>query len=280
MKEKFLELIGQIDDIERLFHSIRYSTGGAWEEHFSYYDAIYDVPDFISWISAITLEVQDIVDRTGDVYANETLKVLSKRLTGWDDKNDFSLIKGRLKTMESNIDKYYVTESEQTVLPPKVFISHSSRDYAFVSKIVSLFIDMGLDSSQMFCSSIPGYDIPIGKDIFDYLREQFNSYSLHVIIVHSKNYYDSAVSLNEMGAAWVLRSKCTSFLLPGFNFEDMRGVVDSSTIAIKLDISETEIKDKLNQLYDIFSQEFGLEKKKQIIWEQKRNEFIQFINNR
>ena len=279
MKEKFLELIGQIDDIEKLFHKVKYSIGGAWEEQFSYYDAVYDVPAFISWISTVTLEVQDIVDRTADAYAIETLKVLSKRFNGWDDRNDFNLIKGRLKAMESNIYKYYGKEQEKTSLPSKVFISHSSKDYAFVSKIVSLLTDMGLDNTQMFCSSVPGYGIPIGEDIFDYLREQFNSYSLHVIIVHSQNYYDSPVSLNEMGAAWVLRNNCTSFLLPGFNFEDMRGVVNGSTIAIKLDNTETEVQDKLNQLYDIISHEFGLKKKAQIIWEQKRNEFIHSVNS-
>ena len=41
------------------------------------------------------------------------------------------------------------------------------------------------------------------------------------------------LSLNEMGAAWALKANCTSLLLPGFKFEEMKGVVNNNTIAIK-----------------------------------------------
>ncbi len=54
----------------------------------------------------------------------------------------------------------------------------------------------------------------------------------------------------------------------------MRGVVNSSNIAIKLDNDETEVKDKLNQLYDMVVGEFGLIKKADINWEQKKKFFF------
>ena len=59
------------------------------------------------------------------------------------------------------------------------------------------------------------------------------------------------LSLNEMGAAWALKANCTSLLLPGFKFEEMKGVVNNYTIAIKLDSDEYEVKDKLDQLYAV-----------------------------
>lgn len=121
---------------------------------------------------------------------------------------------------------------------------------------------------------MPGYDIPVGRDIFEYLREQFLEYDIHVIFVHSPSYYQSAVSLNEMGAAWALRSDYTSLLLPGFDFEQMVGVVNNKTIAIKLDNDRLEVKDKLNQLYAQIAGEFGLRKKADVVWEQKRDRFI------
>lgn len=77
-----------------------------------------------------------------------------------------------------------------------------------------------------------------------------------------------------MGAAWALKSAVTSVLLPGFGFEKMTGVVNNQAIAIKLDGAELELKDKLNQLYDKIVEEFGVTKKADIIWEQKRNAFI------
>lgn len=182
--------------------------------------------------------------------------------------------------MEKNIGKYYPTEASPKTIsekPPKVFISHATKDKAYVEKIVALLENMGLSQSHLFCSSIPGYDIHVGKDICEYLREQFLEFNLHVIFVHSPNYYSSAVSLNEMGAAWALKSKYTSLLLPGFEFKQMVGVIDSSAIAIKLDNDPVEVKDKLNQLYNTIVHEFGLQQKPSIIWEQKRDLFIEEI---
>lgn len=275
MKERFIELVVKIDEIERLFHRTTSSSGFAM----STIDEIYDVQEFQRWLQEVTLEVQEIVDRTGDSFASDTLTVLKSRFNGWNDRRNFNNIKGKLQAMERNVDKYYESRILETDLPPKIFISHSSRDVEYVGRLVALLDDMGLDQTQVFCSSLPGYGIPVGKDIFDFLREQFREYRLHVIIVHSPNYYQSPVSLNEMGAAWVLRSNCTSFLLPGFGFEGMRGVVSQNAIAIKLDNSETELQDKLNQLYDMIAEEFGLKKKAAIIWEQKRNSFIREVKD-
>ena len=273
MKERFIELIGKVEDIEKLFHWSEATPGIASTRT----EEIYDIQDFQIWIQEVTLEVQSIVDSTGDGFASDTLKALKTPFIGYNDRRDFNNIKAKLRAMARNIDKYYTDRVTEDRLPPKIFISHSSRDKEYVAKLVALLDDMGLNQTQVFCSSLPGYDIPVGKDIFDFLREQFHEYRLHVIIVHSTNYYQSPVCLNEMGAAWVLRSNCTSFLLPSFGFDGMRGVVNQNTIAIKLDNDETELQDKLNQLYDMFAEEFGLQKKAPIIWEQKRNSFIREV---
>lgn len=273
MKERFIELIGKIDEIEGLFHRTPISPGLAVPS----VEEIHDIQEFQLWLQEVTLEVQDIVDRTNDSFATDTLRAVIKPFNGWNDRKDFDNIKGKLQAMERNIEKYYMADTQDYDLPPKIFISHSSKDIDFVAKIVAVLDDMGLDQTQVFCSSLPGYGIPVGKDIFDYLREQFREFRLHVIIVHSPNYYKSPVSLNEMGAAWVLRSNCTSFLLPGFGFDGMRGVVNQNAIAIKLDNNEAELQDKLNQLYDMVVEEFGLRKKAAIIWEQKRDSFIRDV---
>ena len=273
MRERFIELVEKISAIEKLFHRPASIYGLAVPT----VDEIHDVQEFQIWLQEVTLEVQEIADRTGDGYASDTLRALTSPFNGWNDRRDFNNIKGRLQAMERNVEKYYVSDSQETELPPKIFISHSSKDVEYVAKLVNLLDDMGLDQTQVFCSSLPGYDIPVDTNIFDYLREQFHEYSLHVIIVHSPNYYQSPVSLNEMGAAWVLRTYCTSFLLPGFGFDGMRGVVNQNTISIKLDNSDTELQDKLNQLYDRIADEFGLKRKTGIIWEQKRNSFIRDV---
>lgn len=273
MKDNLLALISQIDTIKANFHRTPSSSGYLIPSA----DEIGDVPEFQMWIQNIQLELQEIVDRTGDHFVADTLECAKSHYDGWNDKKYFTALKGKLLAMRGNIEKYYAEEGASGVAQtkaPKIFISHSTKDKPYVEKIVALLDDMGLDQTQLFCSSMPGYDIPVGRDIFEYLREQFLEYDIHVIFVHSPSYYQSAVSLNEMGAAWALRSDYTSLLLPGFDFEQMVGVVNNKTIAIKLDNDRLEVKDKLNQLYAQIAGEFGLRKKADVVWEQKRDRFI------
>lgn len=276
MKENFLELVAQIPEIEKLFYRAPSIPGVLSPSEL----VIYDKQEFLNWLQKVRLEVQRIVQLTNDSYAKDTLTALSVNFDGWFDQRKFNNIKARLQAMEGNVDQYYpVVKTHDTAEKPvKIFISHSSHDKVQVAALVELFEAMGLNYTQVFCSSLPGYGIPNDKDIFDYLRELFLQFQLHVVIVHSSHYYASPVSLNEMGAAWVLRTNCTSFLLPGFDFESMKGVVDRRTISIKLDGEKEEVQDRLNQLYSTIIDEFGLTEKASIIWERKRNAFIQNIN--
>lgn len=282
MKESLLALINKTEDIEKLFHKSSSSPGIATIS----LDIIYDIQEFRIWVQEVKFELREIYDRTKDTFIWEAINELSANFNGWSDRQMFDKVKGSLFAIRKNIDKYFPTEKKNRTInskenpmskESKLFISHSSNDKDYVEKLVSLFEGMGLNDEQIFCSSIPGYDIPVGKNIFDYLIELFQDYDLHIIFVHSKNYYNSPISLNEMGAAWALKTNFTSILLPGFDFSEMTGVVGNGDIAIKLDQSEDEVKDKLNQLYDQLVSEFGLKKKSDILWEKKRDSFINSI---
>lgn len=165
--------------------------------------------------------------------------------------------------------------------PGKIFISHSSRDLAFVKSLVELFEHIGLRPENMFCSSVPGYNIPLGNNIFDYLKEQFQSYDLIVIFVLSENYYNSPVCLNEMGAAWVLQHKYRSILLPQFDFKDVKGVIGQMEISIKLDAEKYELKTRLNELRNTLVGQFGLSQSaaSDNVWERHRDEFVDKVTS-
>jgi hypothetical protein len=277
LEQELLNLIERIEEIEKCFRNVGGFSGIPSVEQ------IYDIQEFQNWIHELKFELQDIVDRTGDTFVNDTLVAVSANFNGWNDRKDFNKIKAKLAVIKKNIRKYYDTDGNKSEViemhnkKPKIFISHSSNDKYYVREIVDLLDYFGLNQTHVFCSSLPGYDIPINKNIFDFLLEQFEEFNLHIMFIHSHNYYLSPISLNEMGAAWALKNNYTSFLLPGFGFNEMRGVVNSSNIAIKLDNDEIEVKDKLNQLYDMVIGEFGLIKKPAINWEQKRNSFLQKI---
>lgn len=158
----------------------------------------------------------------------------------------------------------------------KVFISHSSKDKYFVEALVRLLEYIGLDENTVFCSSVPGYGIGFNKDIFDTLRDQFKEHNLYVIFVHSKNFYQSHASLNEMGAAWVLKTDFCSFLTKGFNYEDMDGAIrPNDRISIKVD--NDNAKSLLNDFKEQICQKFELTSRNGNVWEIRRDEFIREV---
>lgn len=165
--------------------------------------------------------------------------------------------------------------------PMKLFISHSSRDMAFVQPLVELFEHIGLTSETMFCSSVPGYNVPLDYNIFDYMIEQFWEYDLRVIFVLSENYYESPACLNEMGAAWVLQHRYTTIQLPGFDLLGRKGVLDQMRISIKLDAQERELKSRLNELRDSILRELGdsSQRVNYNIWERYRDKFIEKVRS-
>lgn len=281
--QHLVELIDKMNEIESFFHHM----GG---NGISDVDVIFDVQNFQDWLQEINFELREIHGRTNDHFIWETLNVVNRKMNGFNDRRIFSEIQGKLKVIRRNIDKYYPNNDEEPNLimnervkkmnkTPRIFISHSSKDVEYVAQIVNLLDGMGLDHTQVFCSSLPGYGIPIDTNIFDYLRKMFYEHELHVIFVHSDNYYKSSVSLNEMGAAWVLKNEVTSILIPGFGFEKMTGVVNGDSISIKLDMADLELKDKLNQLYSKIILEFNITKKADVIWEQKRDTFINEVRS-
>ena len=282
MKKDLLELIDSQKEIEKMFHPFDDNVGILFEK-------ISDVPEFQNWFQEIKLELQGIYDRTHDTFVGETINLCGKRVDEFTEKKYFVELVGKLQAIRKNIDKYYPDEKKESShsqggasgmkKKPLIFISHSSKNKDQVAKIADLLRSINLSPRRdIFCSSLPGYGIPNGANIFDFLRERSLNYDLHIIFVHSPEYYESPVSLNEMGAAWVLRANATSLLLPGFDFSGMKGVIGSDCIAIKLDGDSSEVKDRLNQLRRELESEFDISDNEDIIWEEARNRFIREIN--
>ena len=189
-----------------------------------------------------------------------------------------------MTVIRKNINKYYpdldrlqlVQGDENSMRKAKIFISHSSKDVETISKFVDLLADMGLTSEELFCSSISDYGIPLNEDIYDYLASLFRDYDIYVIFMLSQNYYNSTACLNEMGAAWVLKSDYTSILLPGFSYPEIEGAVNPNKIGLKLDDEDEFLKKRLGELIHILADRTG-KKIDEIRWEKKRNDFIEKI---
>lgn len=219
-------------------------------------------------------------------YTRDFVNTITEKNVGFNYKREFkrevdkglSVLNSIYELMIFDIDnKEDDVEEKKPEKTPLVFISHSSKDKAFAESLVTLLEDIGLDSSNLFCSSVDGYGIGIGKDIFDTLLNLFSGHNLFVIFIQSPRYYKSAVSLNEMGAAWVLKTDFCSFLTSDMEFKKMEGVVNDSKISIK--VNEDSTPARLTELKDKLTIFLGLPQVNNIKWERKRQDFINKVTS-
>lgn len=154
----------------------------------------------------------------------------------------------------------------------KLFISHSSQDAAVVTAFVNFMLTIGLKSEDIICTSVPSTKIPNGEDIFDYLNKTLSE-DIYVLFFLSDNYYSSAVCLNEMGAAWIRKADSLNFLLAGFDFSDIRGVVNKNKVGIKLGTCDDMAKISLNEFKETLVSLFGITVN-QNVWELARDSFL------
>jgi hypothetical protein len=226
-----------------------------------------------------------LIDAFGEShrYVLTFADMISKKNSGFNYQREFisevnqgmSVLESVQESLQMGIGLDKKEEMNASAKNPMIFISHSSKDKPFVEALVSLLEDIGFDKSNLFCSSVDGYGIALSKDIFETLRSLFNEHNLYVIFIHSPRYYKSAVSLNEMGAAWVLKTDFCSFLTADMDFNKMSGVVNGSTIAIKVDTED--VPSRLNELKNLLIQMFSLPLIDETKWERKRNMFLKQV---
>lgn len=176
-------------------------------------------------------------------------------------KKDFKVIEGEK-----------MSEEKET----KLFISHACADYDYVKCFVEFLEDIGMKKKNMFCSSIKGYGIPWGEDIYTYLVNEFSNNNLIVLFMLSDNFYKSPACLNEMGAAWVLKNEYRSVLLPKFKFKEIEGAINPRQIGIEFD--NKELKYDLNEIKHQLTEFFNLDEIDSNRWDRIRDDFIDKID--
>lgn len=156
----------------------------------------------------------------------------------------------------------------------KVFISHSSKDVEIVENFVDLLETIGLDSNQIFCTSLSGYGIPLGDNFIDKLKTELTNSNAIVIFMLSANFYKSPVCMCEMGATWIQSKEHIPVLIPPFDFNDIDGTLKlTQGFKVNDSMKWNEFKDKIIQI-------FGLEDLSNSVWERKRDRTIKRINEK
>lgn len=107
-----------------------------------------------------------------------------------------------------------------------IFISHSSKDKEIVDSFVTLLTrGAGLLQDDIFCTSIDGMKIANGKDMRKHIQENVN-YADFAILLVSKNYKESEVCLNEMGAVWAIDKKVKAYVFPDLREESVGWLIN------------------------------------------------------
>ena len=119
------------------------------------HNTYFTVSSLNDYLKNNAIPYQYIVSKNNNIYSGEFCNVKAKGFWG----NQSMKIK--------NFDK--------------VFISHSTADKEYARAIVRLLTDIGLKREMIFCSSLNPYGVPLNKNIYDYIREEFIQKKLYVI---------------------------------------------------------------------------------------------------
>lgn len=168
--------------------------------------------------------------------------------------------------------KNIVTQKE------RVFISHSSKDEAFVGKLAQLFELLGVNRNNIFCSSIEGQGVKLGKKIEEAVRNEIIEDKVLIYII-SNNFLNSNYCLNELGAGWILSDNRTQnknlfhIKLPDISFDDIKGFIGGSDKC-------TECNDKsITTFVEEFEEVLGLPLKKATVYRNLVDTFIKDIQS-
>jgi hypothetical protein len=190
---------------------MRYSSKGGIIEYLNELAAVLSVEP--KKLDAVEHCVSEICDWFNKQYSNI-------------EENALVYNREELQNCKSKIDKYKIELNAYVLLPqqetkrdtyPIIFLSHKSDDKKYGDALEKLITGLGIKNDQLIYTSHPLHKIPLGQNIYDYLRSKITS-NVYMIFLWSNKYLESPACMNEMGAAWVSKSDYTNLYTPDFKF--------------------------------------------------------------
>lgn len=155
----------------------------------------------------------------------------------------------------------------------KIFISHSSKNAGYGRALVKLLTGVGVDHDSIVFTSDTSYGIPVGKNIFDWLKAQISDRPF-VIFLLSPEYYSSVACLNEMGAAWIVENQHAAIFTPNFDLDDTNfrnGALDPREIGFLI-----SNEDRVTEFIESLRANFKITTKQAVI-SRIRREFLEDV---
>lgn len=133
----------------------------------------------------------------------------------------------------------------------KVFISHASKDGPIIEELIDLLETIGLDSTQIFCTSFEGYGIDLGENFLEAIKSELSGESL-VLFVLTENFYNSPICMCELGATWVLSKEHIPVVVPPLNYDEIKGTLPlTQGFKINEPLKLNSFKNKIEETFAI-----------------------------
>jgi hypothetical protein len=121
---------------------------------------------------------------------------------------------------------------------PRIFISHSSEDSNTAAVLIELLrLALRLPASDIRCTSVAGYGLPVGVSIESVLRGDVGNADVFIGIL-SQSGLRSLYVLFELGARWGSGKSILPVLLKDISISDLRGPL-ANIHAVKLSDAAT-----------------------------------------
>lgn len=159
----------------------------------------------------------------------------------------------------------------------RIFISHREKDSEQVGAFIELLHAIGIprkaagdSESMIFCTSHPEGYIKNGDPNLEKIRSMINT-DEHVfyILWYTDNYFDSPACLNEAGAIWAMKKKYQEILMPNFDSNKIRGLLDKQPVWFR-----ANDKMRLNTFKAQIEEMFSLTPIAINAWELARDRFV------
>lgn len=288
---------------ERLFYELWeiIGTGNTGENPYYvkgpvFYDSIRNglsglPPTYTMYIESLPLKPNDTKQSRIDWYKTLFLQLSDEQVIPFLENLSIRINEGleTVKGIENEFEKELgIEENKDIPIPtnnnnskdnmrkPKIFISHKTEDIKYAKALVDMMVKIGVQYDDIFCSSLPGCGVIFGKGILSAIREQYDEYELLVLFIHSPRYYSSPVSLNEMGAAWILKSEHRSFLTSDCSFDMLNGVITPDEAAFRAGQENTY--HLLHDFRHMLEQFFHLRPVNDAVWEGVKREFEECVS--
>jgi len=173
--------------------------------------------------------IKKLINLVYDWYSREISKINQNEwcFNKEEHREAMNIVKTLIKRLNNIPDDYIaqtrmggfvnIKQSATKNNVPLIFISHSSSDKKYGDALRKFIIGLGVKDEQLIYTSHELNGIPMDKNIYEYLRENFDN-KVFMIILWSNTYLESPACLNEMGAAWVTQSDYTNVYVPDFEF--------------------------------------------------------------